>query len=116
MTKYFAKLDEFNTVIKIKTVKDEIAPTEEAGVAYLTNLTEHANWKETDKRGTIHKLGAGDGFTFDVARDAFIQPQLYPSWTLNETTCLWDPPIPYPDPLKGCVWDEESQSWTFPQG
>ena len=115
MTKYFTKLDESNIVVQIKTVKDEVAPTEEAGVAYLANLTGHPNWKQTDKTNTVHKTGAGRGHTFDEARDTFIAPKPYPSWVLNETTCVWDPPIPYPDPINGAEWDEENQKWILRQ-
>jgi len=54
---------------------------------------------------------AGIGYTYDRDRDAFIPPQPFASWTLNEETCLWDPPVPYPNDGKEYVWDEESTSW-----
>jgi hypothetical protein len=68
--------------------------------------------------GGVHKLGgtplrknyAGVGYTYDYARDAFIPPQPYPSWTLNETSCLWDAPVVRPTD-KQYVWDEETVSW-----
>ena len=53
---------------------------------------------------------AGIGHTYDEARDAFIPPQPYPSWVLDETTCLWVAPIAYP--AEGVhVWDEEAGDW-----
>jgi len=61
----------------------------------------------------LRKNYAGIGYTYDAERDAFIAPQPFPSWSLNEETCLWEPPIPYPS--DGGVWDETSQSW-LPQG
>jgi len=58
----------------------------------------------------LRKNYAGVGFTYDEERDAFIPPQPYPSWTLNEDTCLWDSPVPYPE--EGVhEWDEDNQEW-----
>lgn len=54
---------------------------------------------------------AGKGYTYDRTRDAFIPPKPYDSWTLNETTCLWDSPIPYPIDGKKYDWNEETQTW-----
>jgi hypothetical protein len=69
--------------------------------------------------GNQHILGgapfrrnyAGIGYTYDQGRDAFIPPQPYPSWVLNETTCLWDPPVAYPDDGQPYTWDEDTTSW-----
>ena len=54
---------------------------------------------------------AGVGYSYDKTRDAFISPQPYPSWTLNETTCLWDAPVAYPDDGNQYQWNEETTSW-----
>lgn len=54
---------------------------------------------------------AGIGYSYDATRDAFIPPQPYPSWTLNETTCLWDSPVSYPDDGGMYQWNEETQTW-----
>lgn len=54
---------------------------------------------------------AGIGYSYDAARDAFIPPQPFPSWVLNDATCLWDAPVPYPTDDKNYVWDEASTSW-----
>ena len=54
---------------------------------------------------------AGVGFTYDRDRDAFIPPKPYDSWVLNEDTCLWDPPVPYPDDGNDYTWDEGTTSW-----
>ena len=69
--------------------------------------------------GNVHRLGgtpyrknyAGISYTYDAERDAFIPPKPYASWLLNETTCLWDSPVPYPDDGERYTWDEEAQSW-----
>ncbi len=54
---------------------------------------------------------AGKGFTYDETKDAFIPPKPFSSWTLNETTCLWDAPVDYPDDGKRYIWNEEKTSW-----
>lgn len=78
-------------------------------------------WVQTsyNTRGGVHITGgvplrknyAGVGYSYDVSRDAFIPPQPYPSWTLNEATCQWDSPVPYPTDGLRYVWDESCQSW-----
>lgn len=79
------------------------------------------SWVQTsyNTAGGVHKNGgtplrknyAGIGFTYDANRDAFIPPQPYPSWTLNETTCLWEAPTPMPTDGKRYMWDEPTMSW-----
>ena len=59
----------------------------------------------------LRKNYAGIGFTYDEDRDAFIPPKPYDSWTLNEDTCLWDPPVPYPDDGNYYTWDEDAGDW-----
>ena len=69
--------------------------------------------------GGVHTLGgtplrknyAGIGYTYDAGRDAFIPPKLYNSWTLNETSCLWEPPTPYPNDDNRYKWNESTTSW-----
>jgi len=69
--------------------------------------------------GGVHSVGgtpyrknyAGIGYTFDAGRDAFIPPQPYASWSLNEETCNWDPPTPYPNDDKRYTWNESTTSW-----
>ena len=59
----------------------------------------------------LRKNYAGEGFTYDATRDAFIPPQPYPSWTLNDTTCLWSAPTAMPDDGKMYEWDEDTTNW-----
>jgi len=62
----------------------------------------------------LRKNYAGIGYTYDATRDAFISPQPYPSWILNEDTCLWESPIPYPSDGEIYIWEEALQEWKRP--
>lgn len=83
--------------------------------------TSPGEWIQTSYNtyGGVHKLGgaplrknyAGIGYTYDRERDAFIPPQPFLSWTLNEETCLWQAPVPRPEDGKPYDWDEDQQSW-----
>jgi hypothetical protein len=65
-----------------------------------------------DQSGALRKNYAGIGYTYDVERDAFIAPKPYPSWTLDEETCLWNSPTPIPPTDdKSYIWDEENLIW-----
>ena len=78
-------------------------------------------WVQTsyNTQGGVHLLGdtplrknyAGIGNTYDSDRDAFYAPQPFPSWTLNEDSCIWEPPTPMPEDDKFYAWDEDSLSW-----
>lgn len=67
--------------------------------------------KRTSYNSTIRKNYAGIGFYYDEIRDAFIPPKPFPSWILNEDTCLWDSPIPYPNDGNNYIWNEEIVNW-----
>jgi hypothetical protein len=67
--------------------------------------------KRTSYNGNIRKNYAGIGMTYDPMRDAFIAPQPYPSWVLNEDTCGWEAPVAYPTDGKFYTWDEATLSW-----
>jgi len=54
---------------------------------------------------------AGVGYTYDSQNDVFYAPQPFPSWTLNQSTWLWEPPVPYPTDGKFYTWDEATTSW-----
>ena len=108
MTKAFAKLDSNNNVIKVHIVADGNAATEAKGEAFLRKLYWETDtvYKQTDPRtvagthrdgGTpFRKNYAAKGGTYDPVRDAFIPKQPFPSWVLNEDTCDYEPPVPYP--------------------
>lgn len=80
------------------------------GVHYLPD----SDTPSEDQSKALRKNFAGIGYTYDVAKDAFIPPQPFPSWTLNESTCLWEPPVPRPDNAD-YVWDEQTVSWIIPE-
>jgi hypothetical protein len=119
---HFAKLKVGNIVEKVEIVSNDIATTEQAGVEFLQNLyKDRAVWKQTsyNTSGGVHKLGgtpfrknyAAKGFTYDQKKDAFIPPQPFNSWTLNETTCLWEAPVAKPTDGQQYDWNEDNQTW-----
>jgi hypothetical protein len=71
------------------------------------------NTPSEDQNKAFRKNYAGIGYTYDEERDAFIPPKQYPSWVLNEDTCLWESPIPYPNDGNHYIWDEETLSWVI---
>ena len=118
---HFAKLGVGNIVETVESVSNDIATSEQAGVEFLQNLYKSRDvWKQTSYNtyGGEHKLGgtpfrknyAAIGFRYDEARDAFIEPQPFQSWTLNETTCMWDPPVPRPE-SGSYSWNETTKQW-----
>ena len=119
---HFAKLGVGNKVLKVEVVSNDIATTEQAGVDFLNNLYGTNDvWKQTsyNTKGGIHKTGgtpfrknyAGIGYKYDTSKDAFIPPKPFNSWILNETTCLWDPPVVKPDDGQQYTWNETNQTW-----
>lgn len=117
---YFAKLDENNIVIAVHIVNNSIITindneNEQLGIDFLTNLYGHSKWKQTSYNKSFRKNYAGIGFFYDENRDAFIPEKVYNSWVLDENTCLWQPPYPYPDGEENeniaWVWDDDSMSW-----
>ena len=77
------------------------------GVHYTPNTNEPSE----DQSKALRKNYAGIGYTYDSTIDAFIPPQPFNSWTLNEDTCLWDSPVPYPTDDKLYKWNEEILNW-----
>ena len=73
--------------------------------------TKEGTWVQTSYNASIRKNYAGIGYTYDSTRDAFIPPQSYPSWVLNEDTCNWDAPVTIPDDGKAYTWDESTTNW-----
>ena len=72
------------------------------GVHYEPN----SDTPSSDQSKALRKNYAGIGFVYDSDKDAFYEPQPYPSWTLNDTTCIWESPIAKPDDTSGYYWDE----------
>lgn len=77
------------------------------GVHYEPN----SDTPSADQSKALRKNYAGVGYTYDAQRDAFIPPKPLASWVLDEQTCFWSPPVPYPEDGSSYVWDEATVSW-----
>ena len=123
---YYAELDNNNIVTKVRTgASEEVVDleriyTERFGkvhkrTSYNTRGGVHYNPETNelseDQSKAFRKNYAGLGYTYDESRDAFIPPKPYESWTLNEETCLWESPVPYPTDGEMYTWNEETQTW-----
>lgn len=119
---HFAEIGLNNTVVRVVVVHnnellDENGQESEAkGAEFCRNLL-GGTWVQTSYNGTIRKNFAGQGYTYDSDRDAFIPPKPFNSWVLNETTCLWEAPVAMPEdagtgePPKFYKWNEDTTSW-----
>ena len=115
---HFAQLDENNIVTQVIVVSnDDIKDSEGneselTGIAFCKSLLgPNTIWKQTSYNNSIRKNYAGIGFTYDATRDAFIAPKPFNSWILNESTCIWEAPVAYPNDGNMYAWDEETTSW-----
>ena len=110
---HFAEIDENNIVLRVLRITQDVLDTGAFG--------DPKDWIQTsyNTHGGEHVLGgtplrknyACIGYTYDKMRDAFIPPQPWPSWSLNENTCLWEPPVSYPNDDNFYFWNEEEQKW-----
>lgn len=116
---HFAKLDSDNIVTQVVVVDNSVlekadgTESELKGKQFLNSLFGSAKWVQTSYNGTIRKNYAGVGYKYDSTRDAFIPPKPYTSWTLNETTCLWEAPVTYPTDGNLYNWDETNLQWVY---
>jgi len=114
---HFAKLDGNNVVLEVHCVhNNELlingVEVEAKGIVFLIEWSGgYTNWKQTSYNGNIRKNYAGIGYAYDSDRDAFIPPQPFPSWSLNEQTCQWAAPVPMPTDDKQYAWDEQTCQW-----
>jgi hypothetical protein len=102
-----AEAEFFNTFI-------DNSPGEWIQTSYNTHGGVHYNPEtgEPDDGVALRKNYAGVGFTYDSTRDAFIAPKPFESWTLNDTSCLWEAPVAFPDDGKEYIWNESITNWT----
>jgi hypothetical protein len=132
----FVKLNNDNFVIQGVSLINELftinnIEIEQIGVDFLNKIYQTNDvWKKTsyntlggihyqadnntpslDQSKAFRKNYAGIGYYYDSIRDAFIPPKPFPSWTLNEQTCLWQSPIPYPNDGKMYTWNEDTGNW-----
>lgn len=113
---HWAELDSANKVVQVVVMDNN----GDEGYGFLVN-TFGGRWVKTsyNTRNGIHTLGgtplrknfAGIGFTYDQERDAFIPPKPFKDWILNEETCQWEAPVPYPTDGKVYGWNEELGDW-----
>jgi hypothetical protein len=114
---YFSKIGLNNKVMEVLSINNnelldaDGIEQEVIGVDFLTKLTGWSIWKQTSYNSSFRKNFAGIGYTYDEERDAFIPPKPHESWTLNEDTCNWESPTPYPDDGKIYLWNEDTQTW-----
>jgi hypothetical protein len=113
----FAKIGLNSKVIESLSVHNDVLKDangmeqEALGIDFLTKLTGWAIWRQASYNNNMRKNHAGIGFSYDEERDAFIPPKPYPSWVLDEDTCLWDSPTPYPDDGNKYEWNEGTKAW-----
>ena len=106
---HWAEINSQNKVIRV-TVGDNNDPAGDEGYQWLIdNLG--GTWIKTSYNGNIRFNYAGAGYSYDEALNAFIEPKLFDSWTLNEATCRWEAPTPMPTDGEMYQWNEEELNW-----
>jgi len=125
---YFAEIDGGDTVIRVLAIADRDTAdsagveAESIGVEFCRKLFgEDTRWAQTsyNTHAGVHKLGgtplrknyAGKGYSWREDLDAFCPPTPFDSWHLNNDTCQWEPPVPYPEGDKRHSWDEDNLKW-----
>jgi len=113
---HFAEIGLSNTVVRVIVVNNNVLTdadgneSEQLGVNFCRDLF-GGTWLQTSYNDTIRKNFAATGYTYDAARDAFIPPQPYSSWVLNNTTCNWEAPVTQPNDDNMYIWNESTLSW-----
>ena len=99
---HFAKIEN-NIVTEVIVAEQDFINSGAVGDSFL--------WIQTSYNNNFRKNYAGVGDTYDAARNAFIKPKPYPSYVLNESTCLWEAPVTYPSDGEVYDWNETDQTW-----
>ncbi len=116
---HYAFLNMQNVVTEVIVGKDETDGPTNWEMHYGNFREQVCKRTSYNTRGGVHSEGgipfrknyAGIGYTYDESRDAFIHPKPFDSWTLNETSCLWEAPVAYPDDGQQYSWNEETTTW-----
>jgi hypothetical protein len=122
---HFAKLDNLGVVVFVTVGRDEDNGKELELCARTGDTYRQTSYNtrggvhydpatgepSADQSKAFRKNYAGIGYRYDIDRDAFIPPKPYPSWILNQNSCLWEPPVAMPDDGKLYSWDEATTSW-----
>ena len=113
---HFAQLNDENLVTQVIVVANQDTADQDGvekeaiGIEFCTNLL-GGRWVQTSYNANIRKNYAGIGYKYDATLDAFIPPQPFESWILNEETAQWEAPTAHPDDGKRYLWDETTTSW-----
>ena len=114
---HFAEIDELNIVTTVIVVDnnellEDGVELEEKGIAFCKSLFgEDTRWIQTSYNRTFRKNFAGVGHIYDSTKDDFYSNSPFPSWILNEETCIWEAPIPMPVDDNFYMWNELDISW-----
>ncbi len=114
---HFAKVEDGVVVIVYSAEQDWVDAQPDSDKYIQTSYNTHGgkhydpDTREEDSGTPLRKNYAGMGDIYDSVRDAFYAPQPFPSWTLNDDTCYWEPPVAYPDDDKFYEWDEDTTAW-----
>jgi hypothetical protein len=108
---HYAFLNSNNTVTEVIVGIDETELIEGLHPEIWYGNFRNQTCKRTSYNGNIRKNYAGIGYTYDPERDAFIAPKPYTKWVLNEETCIWEAPTPYPTDDKHYVWNDNRGEW-----
>ena len=115
---YFAKLGTGNIVENVISINNAVitdtngVEQEQLGKDFINKMYNTRDvWKQTSYNNNIRKNFAGVGYQYDQTRDAFIPKKPYNSCILNEQTCLWESPIPYPQDNNKYTWKESLKNW-----
>jgi hypothetical protein len=114
---HFAQLDKDNTVLQVIVVANEEImengiESETKGTTFCKSIFgEDTVWVQTSRNRNFRKNFGGFLYVYDSTRDAFIAPKPFESWILDEATCQWQAPTPYPTDDKLYTWDEPSLTW-----
>jgi hypothetical protein len=116
---HFAKIGKGNIVEQVVVIhNNELLDSngnesEQKGIEFLNKIYNDRNivWKQTSYNSNFRKNFATIGYLYDQTRNAFLPQQPFPSWTLNEQTCNWDAPIPFPTDGNNYKWNETNLNW-----
>lgn len=119
---HFAQIDETGTVIFITTISNDIitdangVEQENLGIQHILNTipnAENYTWKKTSYNSNFRKTYAGVGYIYIENLDVFLPPKPAESWTLDEETISWKPPVEYPNDGNDYEWNESELNWTL---
>ena len=106
---HFAQIEN-GIVIQVIVAEQDVIDSGLFGPGWVQTSYNTHGGQHPDGR-PLRKNYAGVGFTYDTERDAFIPPKPFPSWTLDDATCLWNCPVSLPTDGKFYSWNEDQQQW-----